>query len=168
MSLSRIWLFVTTWTEAHQAPLSMDSSRQRILEWVAISFSRGSSWPRDWTQVSHISGRFFTDWVTRAASIEGKVKLKVKYLGGKPSLSSHFMLERDADAVLELKRLQKVHRTAHEPEVWWDFLFDAPRVPFQVHVRPVPSSFSISPWTQSFALPMYHQSRLCLLSTWLL
>ena len=31
----------------------------RILEWVAISFSRGSSWPRDWTWVSHISGRFF-------------------------------------------------------------------------------------------------------------
>ena len=29
----------------------------RILEWVAISFSRGSSWPRDWTRVSHIVGR---------------------------------------------------------------------------------------------------------------
>ena len=28
-----------------------------ILEWVAISFSRGSSWPRDWTQVSCIAGR---------------------------------------------------------------------------------------------------------------
>ena len=32
----------------------------RILEWVAIPFSRGSSQPRDWTQVSHIAGRFFT------------------------------------------------------------------------------------------------------------
>ena len=31
----------------------------RILEWVAISFSRGSSQPRDWTQVSHIAGRCF-------------------------------------------------------------------------------------------------------------
>ena len=31
----------------------------RVLEWVAISFSRGSSWPRDWTQVSHIVGRHF-------------------------------------------------------------------------------------------------------------
>ena len=30
----------------------------RILEWVAISFSRGSSQPKDWTQVSHIAGRF--------------------------------------------------------------------------------------------------------------
>ena len=30
----------------------------RILEWVAMSSSRGSSWPRDWTQVSCIAGRF--------------------------------------------------------------------------------------------------------------
>ena len=37
----------------------------RILEWVAISFSRGSSWPRDWTGVSHIVGRCFTVWATR-------------------------------------------------------------------------------------------------------
>ena len=32
----------------------------RILEWVAIPFSRGSSWTRDWTWVSFIAGRFFT------------------------------------------------------------------------------------------------------------
>ena len=32
----------------------------RILEWVAIPFSRGSSWPRDCTWVSHIAGRFLT------------------------------------------------------------------------------------------------------------
>ena len=34
----------------------------RILEWVAFPFSRGSSQPRDQTQVSHIAGRFFTSW----------------------------------------------------------------------------------------------------------
>ena len=37
----------------------------RILEWVAIPFSRGSSRPRDRTQVSHIAGGFFTSWATR-------------------------------------------------------------------------------------------------------
>ena len=37
----------------------------RILEWVAISFSRGSSPPRDWTQVSCIVGRRVTLWATR-------------------------------------------------------------------------------------------------------
>ena len=31
----------------------------RVLEWVAISFSRGSSWPRDRTRVSHTVGRCF-------------------------------------------------------------------------------------------------------------
>ena len=35
----------------------------RILEWVVIPFFRGSSQPRDWTQVSYITGRFFTIWV---------------------------------------------------------------------------------------------------------
>ena len=39
----------------------------RILEWVAIPFSRGSSWPRDWTWVSCIAGRFFTIWGSREA-----------------------------------------------------------------------------------------------------
>ena len=37
----------------------------QILEWVAMPSSRGSSQPRDQTQVSHISGRFFTVWAPR-------------------------------------------------------------------------------------------------------
>ena len=40
----------------------------RILEWVAISFSRGSSQPRDWTPVSCIAGRLLTLWATRDIS----------------------------------------------------------------------------------------------------
>ena len=39
----------------------------RILEWVGISFSRGSSRPRDRTQVSHVAGRRFNLWATREA-----------------------------------------------------------------------------------------------------
>ena len=38
-----------------------------ILEWVAMPSSRGSSQPRDQTQVSLIEGRFFTIWTTREA-----------------------------------------------------------------------------------------------------
>ena len=59
---SRVWLFATLWTVAHEAPLSMGFSRQeywnekkkkkRIPEWVAMSSSRGSSWPRGGTHVS--------------------------------------------------------------------------------------------------------------------
>ena len=39
----------------------------RVLEWNAISFSRGSSWPRNRTQVSGIAGRCLTIWATREA-----------------------------------------------------------------------------------------------------
>ena len=68
-SLSHVWFFVTLWTVAHQDPLSMGILQARILEWVAISFSRGSSQPRDWAQISRIAGGFFTIWATREALI---------------------------------------------------------------------------------------------------
>ena len=41
----------------------------RKLEWVAISFSRGPSQPRDQTQVSHLADKFFTVWATREAQV---------------------------------------------------------------------------------------------------
>ena len=41
----------------------------RILEWIAISLSRGSSRPRDRTRVSHIGGRRFNLWATREAKV---------------------------------------------------------------------------------------------------
>ena len=41
----------------------------RILEWVAFPFSRGSSWPRNWTGVFCTARGFFTNWATREASI---------------------------------------------------------------------------------------------------
>ena len=40
--------------------LTLGISQPRILQWVAISFSRGSSQPRDWTHVSCLASRFFT------------------------------------------------------------------------------------------------------------
>ena len=49
----------------------------RILERVAFPFSRGSSQPRDWTQVSCIAGGFFTSWATREAQ---------EYWSGYPTL----------------------------------------------------------------------------------
>ena len=41
----------------------------RILEWVAITFSRGSSQPSNWIQVSSTAGRFFTIWTPKEAHI---------------------------------------------------------------------------------------------------
>ena len=49
------------------APLSMGFSRQRILKWVAIPFSRGSSQPRDGTQVSALRADSLLSWATRKA-----------------------------------------------------------------------------------------------------
>ena len=49
----------------------------RILDWVAISFSRGSSWSRDWTRVSCIAGRCFIVWATKQAQ-ENNLKKKKK------------------------------------------------------------------------------------------
>ena len=51
----------------------------RILEWAAMPSSRGSSQPRDWTQVSHTAGGFFTVWATRETQ---------EYCSGEPIPSS--------------------------------------------------------------------------------
>ena len=58
--LSLVQLFATPWTVVRQAPLSVGILQARLLERVAMPSSRGSSQPRDQTQVSHTAGRFFT------------------------------------------------------------------------------------------------------------
>ena len=60
-------LFVTLWTVAHQAPLSLGIIQERILEWVSMPSSREPSPSRDRTWVScvsRIAGRFFTTGTT--------------------------------------------------------------------------------------------------------
>ena len=57
----------TPWTAAHQAPLPVGTLHWRILEWVAMPFLRGSTGPRDQSQVSCIAGRFFTICTVREA-----------------------------------------------------------------------------------------------------
>ena len=52
--LSHVGLFATLWTVAHQTPPSVEFPK-KILKWIAIFLSRGSSQPRHWTQVSCIS-----------------------------------------------------------------------------------------------------------------
>ena len=59
-SFSHVQIFVTPWTIARQAPLSKGILQARILEWLTLPSSRGSSQVRDQTQVSLIAGEFFT------------------------------------------------------------------------------------------------------------
>ena len=54
----------------HHQLLDVWISQARVLEWIAISFSKGSSRPRNWTQVSCTAGRFFTIWVTRKTPVK--------------------------------------------------------------------------------------------------
>ena len=62
----------------------------RILEWVAIPFSRGSFQPRDWTQVSYIAGRFFTIWTIRKAQ-KFRVWVLKNYTNQNISLNCHIL-----------------------------------------------------------------------------
>ena len=91
--LSSYW-FEGKWSEVPQScptlwnPMdcSLPSSsihgifQARILEWVAISFSRRSSLPRDWIQVSCMVGRCFTIWATREVMIYIFMKLVLYHL----------------------------------------------------------------------------------------
>ena len=76
---SHVWLSGTPWTVAHQAPLSMGILQARILEWVAMPSSRGSSQPRDRTQVSCIAGRLFTLWAAMEGLIQYVIHIIIEF-----------------------------------------------------------------------------------------
>ena len=79
----------------------------RILEWIAFPFSRGSSQPRDRTQVSRIAGGFITSWATRDANSIAKANKKPMKL--KPNQKKQkFTLKMD----ISLKK------TCKYPSVW--------------------------------------------------
>ena len=63
MKKSHVWLFLTPWTVACQAPLSMGILQARILVWVAIRSSRDRAWR------SCTAGGLFTDWATRESPV---------------------------------------------------------------------------------------------------
>ena len=92
--LSRVWFFVTPWMIE-----SVEFSRSGYCEWVAFPFFRGSSKPRDWTQVSHTVVRFFTIWAIR----EGRIVPNLKALTWGVGRSGNALQEKvlaDAKAAL--------------------------------------------------------------------
>ena len=93
---------------ACQVPLSMGVLQARILEWVAMPSSRGSSWSRDLTQVSHIAGGFFTVWATREAQLceSNKVCALLELARGRQSL--------DLQAKKQMRSPMVVGRTVKE------------------------------------------------------
>ena len=72
-SWTGVWVNARSWWWTGRPGVLQSLGSQRFrhdwateLNW-AFPFSRGSSQPRDWTQVSHIAGVFFTSWATREA-----------------------------------------------------------------------------------------------------
>ena len=94
----RVWLFATLWAVACQAPPSMGSFHARILEWVAISFSRGSSRPRDRTRISFVS--FTGRWILYHCATWEEACM---YMKAQKSFDLH--LEKDAIFKDEIKRV---------------------------------------------------------------
>ena len=101
----------------------------RILEWVAIPFSRGSSQLRDWTRVSCIAGGFFAIWATREA-LEWQVLLSSTILCWSIFLGemtgSLFVLGQqgihlpeDKTPDLNLERRLQSKRRAEPVQRWW-------------------------------------------------
>ena len=105
--LSRVWLFVTVWTIPVRFLCPWTSPR--ILEGVAISSSRGSSRPRDWTLISFVSciGRqILCQWATWEALILiyqswifiGRTDAETETPVFWPPLAKNWLLEKDPDA----------------------------------------------------------------------
>ena len=68
----------------------------RILEWFAISFSSGSSQPRNWTRVSSTAGRFLTDWATNTREAQSVTETRIN----NELLSIHAQVNSDSGKVL--------------------------------------------------------------------
>ena len=77
------------------------SLQARILEWVAISFSRGSSQPRDRTWVSHVAGRHFTIWATREVPTQ-------------PHLSNEVVFHRVVDGLSDMRGWCSIHHISFQ------------------------------------------------------
>ena len=83
------------WTVARQSPSVRGISQARILEWVATSFSRVSSQPKDWTQVSWISRWLLYHWATWEATFGDHFSFSVStFLSCHLCLSWYFIFHK--------------------------------------------------------------------------
>ena len=90
-ALSHVWLFCDPMDCSPPGFSVYGISQARILEWVAVFFSRGSFQPRERTQVSLIAGRFFTSWATNEVR-ENRGAHKIQRLRHKSTLRQSLAL----------------------------------------------------------------------------
>ena len=75
--------------------------QDRILECVAFPFSRGSSQPRDWTEVSRVAGGFFTSWAIREAELPGNMHF-LYFLWMKKKISGDNKNDKDVKKLIQM------------------------------------------------------------------
>ena len=90
----------------------------RVLEWVAISFSWGSSRPRDWTQVSRTAGRHFTVWATREAQMGRKSKKEGIYIY--THTHTHIYLTKYKTMVWGINFIYLIQKPFGHLKTWWE------------------------------------------------
>ena len=130
-------LFVIPWTAVCQLPLSMGIFQTRILQWVAISFSQGSSLPRAQTWVSCIAGRFFTNRTTREAFSPSWAEQKVPKMDsqGPPAWASGLISGLSQSPATSIHLHTDPHSAAQTPE------WACPQTPSNLARGPSSSAF---------------------------
>ena len=135
-------------------------SQARILEWVAISFSRGSSLPRDQTQVFCIAGRHFTVWASREAFYFAPIPCTLK------SISSEFCFynckkKKSNNHTALMKSITQLHHHWYFSEHLSDpFLARFARPSLRLSHSPVTFSRGVAALTSSSSILEFQKSSL--------
>ena len=94
----------------------------RVLDWIAISFSRRSSWLRDWTRVSHSVGRHFTIWATREAAASHRTTRWVEQLSSRRSRNENLHPKPQSQLWHDIQKTashtRSMHRGSDVPSVF--------------------------------------------------
>ena len=131
---SRVRLFASLWTVAPEAPLSLGILQARIPEWVAMPSSKGSSWPRGWNQVSHISwtSRWVLYWFLPVPP-------------GKPSYSALTHTNKKGKK-LDHILVETLSFPLQSPEMWSSETVIAVSEVFRAWIRPKSRAICFSGW----------------------
>ena len=153
---------MTPWTVACQAPLSIGILQARILEWVTMLSSRGSSQLRDRTHMSRIAGRFFTVWDTREAPWPSQIFPTHNLKNNLPKISILYNPSTwDSSLVPQCYRVKPKHLTQSgiQTMMAWPGPSSSPYTPVPMFI---PGIVSFWATTYSFtlcykALPSFYQ-----------
>ena len=117
---------------------SVHSSQARVLEWAAISLSRGSSWPRDWTCIPCVAGSLLhCRWIYYQLSQQGSPKKQKWQARPTKQVDRKELRQKHPRAAVGFRKQEKQRDTDCEPhflkglgDVFWYFFLSLPPLPF--------------------------------------